>query len=158
MKPLVTLEKHYEQLLVNFPNLLHPSLHKMPKGKLGQVNVYLRQDSYRRGRLDLAFVTEREVHLAELKKGVVDERVLEQWQRYSERVRVHYPDHDVHGYLLGTQCPERSRLKEAIGDRSIRVMLFGDELPERKQVRGCPKCGCGVTVYDVQCPRCQQCP
>jgi hypothetical protein len=149
-----TLEAELEQVLVNFPNLVHPALARMGKGRLGDVNVYLRQQTKGNGRIDLAFVTGSEVHLIELKRNWINENTVRQWVSYYEQIKTYYVGHQFHGYLAGKQCLNADQLVAMVQDAPMKILLFGEHIPIWSQIKGCTHCGFGMSLDDSVCPRC----
>ena len=78
------LEKEYENVIRDYPNLISADLRRMSQGRLGQTGVCLRQETLPDGisRIDLAFVTEGTIFLVELKRGAVNNDTLGQLRRY----------------------------------------------------------------------------
>ncbi len=148
-----TLEKEYEQLIVNYPNILNPQLRRMRLGNLGETNVFLRQTVLGACRIDVAFVTAETIHLVELKRDLVDENTLDQWRSYYSEINTHYPRHLVIGYLVGARCHNPEIVTLAARPAQVRVMRYGVEIPHWSHIRGCDRCGFGL-VYDSICPDC----
>lgn len=154
-------EIELENLLNNLPNLLDLSLHKRKgelnwtKGKLGDVNVFLRQEALIEcdGVLDLCFVTDSVVHLAELKDDIVSESTLDQLNRYLPILRKSYPNHEVRGYLVGKRCPDKNKLEQSIGGVPITIIL----IPNPNSYTDCNHCGAGVDGH-LRCPVCGKAP
>lgn len=152
------LEKHFQQLIKHFPNLIDEKLREMPTSKTpGQVNVCLEFASLLPvcdGILDLAFVTTSTIYLVEMKKKDVNECTLKQYQCYESALRKYYPEHRIKGFLVGTECPNRNALEAMIGDQDVRVMLFGWDIPPPNDIVMCSHCMAGVSVHEDECPLC----
>lgn len=153
------LEKHLEQLLVNFPNLVSSYLwgRKFPVVKqFGDINVCVRQGDLPEcnGRVDLVFVTETTLHAVELKRAIVSVKSLSQLERYLDPLQKRYPNHLVIGYLAGKRCPDWPSLKLALNNQRVRVLRMGHEIPRVKELRTCMECGAGYHYSRPYCPYC----
>jgi len=156
---MTRLEKHLEQMLVNFPNLVSSYLwgRKFPVVKeFGDVNVCVRQGDLPEcnGRVDLAFVTESTIHIIELKRRNVSVESFYQLKRYVGPVQQRYPDHLIIGYLAGQKGSDWPTLREALTSERIRVLLVGNEIPRVGELRTCENCGAGFHYKHQICPYC----
>jgi hypothetical protein len=155
-------EIEIENLINNLPNLLDESLYRPPgemswtKGKLGEVNVFLRQEPLREcsGVLDICFVTNEVVHLAELKDDAISLTTLDQYNKYLPVIKATYPRHKIQGYLVGKWCVHRTKLKSLIGEQSIKIKLF----PNPNFYTHCNYCGAGVHALSQVCSICRHPP
>lgn len=150
------LEENYEEVIKNFPNLIHQNLRKMRLGSLGEVNVCLQQVSLpgRGGRIDLAFVTEQEIHLVELKRDLVDRDAIEQIENYMRSLSNSYPHHVLMGYVVGGRCRDRDGLDYQLRQRPIYIRLFGRDIPAPTNLTRCPHCFAGFDATEFRCPYC----
>jgi len=153
------LEKHLEQLLVNFPNLVSSDLwgHKFRLvTEFGDINVCVRQGKLPecKGRVDLAFVTGSTVHIVELKRSTLSIDTLDQLNRYLGPVQERYPDHLIMGYLAGRKCKDWPSLREALKNERVRMLLVGNEIPRVKELLSCESCGAGFHYGHKVCPYC----
>lgn len=115
----------------------------MPAGKLGELGVVLQQAELEDcgGKLDLAFVTEKDVHLVEMKQNSVTVQAVKQLSTYMTSIRRIYPDHEVRGYLVGKVYVHRTKVLDEIGAQPIRVLLFGIHMPDPHAILVCKHCG-----------------
>lgn len=153
------LEKHLEQLLMNFPNLISSHLwgRKFHEARgFGDVNVCVRQGELPEcnGRTDLVFITDNIVHIVELKRRTVGVTALSQLKRYLGPVQVRYPNHLVLGYLVGRYCRNWPRLREQMRNERVSVLLVGKEIPSVRELRTCEACGAGFHFKSQICPYC----
>jgi len=154
------LEKHFESLLQNFPNLLTPELcgKRFPVAKdFGAVNVCIRQGPLPEcdGRIDMAFVTKEIIYLAELKRRAVNRATLDQLRRYLRAVRLRYPRHTIRSFLVGHFCPDEEKLLALIGSDPIKILLFDRDIPWYTKVISCRQCGAGAGTDEEFCPCCK---
>lgn len=149
-------EYHLETLIKNFPNLIDKELRVMRRGRLGEVNVYLRQEPLPgcEGKLDLAFVTDSTVYLVEVKGDIIDASGLDQVVRYSAAVERRYPNHKIHGYLVGMRCPRRTALERAITAGTVTILTFGRDLPLPSKIVRCKSCKAGTSCDNALCHCC----
>ncbi len=148
------LETHLEEMVRNFPNLIASELRWMPAGVMGQLNVCIQQPRLPpHGIPDLVFVTQKKIYLVELKKRIVNEATLHQLRGYIPPIKETYPDHEILGFLVGTDCPTRTAVEAQIGNDAIRIMLFGEEMPRRNNIMACPDCYAGMAC-DEPCRYC----
>jgi len=153
------LERQLEQLLVNFPNLVSSHLwgRKLPEVReFGNINVCVRQGQLPecKGRSDLAFITERTVHLVELKRRTVGVMALSQLRRYLGPIQERYPDHLVLGYLVGRYCQDWPKLRGSLGTDRVSVLLVGQNIPRVRELRVCDHCGAAHHYRHQVCPYC----
>jgi hypothetical protein len=153
------LERHLEQLLVNFPNLVNSHLwgRKFRDSRgFGEVNVCVRQGKLPEcsGRSDLAFITEHTIHIVELKRRIVGVTAREQLKRYLGPLQARYPDHLVLGYLLGRSCCDMPKLRAALVNERVSVLLVGQNIPRVGELRTCQICGAGFHYHHEICPYC----
>ena len=150
------LEEHFEEVIKNFPNLIHGNLRKMRIGRLGEVNVCLQQASLPNGggRIDLAFVTDTEIHVVELKRDLVDRDAINQVETYMRALRMSYPAHRVLGYVVGGRCRDRDSLYRRLEETSISIRLFGRDMPQPMNLTRCPHCFAGFDASEYNCPYC----
>jgi hypothetical protein len=154
------LEKHFESLLQNFPNLLTPDLCGQQFAAVkdfGAVNACIRQGPLPEcdGRIDVAFVTEEIVYLAELKRSTVDKTALDQLRRYLRAIRRRYPRHTIRSFLVGHFCPNEEDLLALIGSDPIKILLFHRDIPWYTEVTSCRQCGAGAGTDEEFCPCCK---
>ncbi len=153
------LERHLEQMLVNFPNLVSSDLwgRKLPiVNRFGDINVCVRQGRLRecRGRIDLAFITECTVHVVELKRRTVSVETLEQLKRYLISVQGRYPDHLTVGYLAGRACKDWPLLRAVLKDERVSTLIVGRDIPRVRELRICKNCKAGFHYRHESCPYC----
>ena len=150
------LEEHFEEVIKNFPNLIHSNLRSMRLGRLGEVNVCLQQASLPNGggRIDLAFVTDTEIHLVELKRDLVDRDAIDQIENYMHSLRKSYPGHTVLGYVVGGRCRDRDYLHRRLEERPICIRIFGRDMPQPTNLKRCPHCYAGFDASEFNCPYC----
>ncbi len=152
-------EKELENLVENYPNILDPSLHRNSlgncwmKGSLGEVNVFLRQEKLVEcdGRLDIAFITDSEVHIAEIKDVQINGHTLIQLNRYIGSIKNCYPNHVIKGYLVGQYCKNEQEIQRRMEYRNINIIT----IPNRLSYTGCRYCGAGVNASQPICPVCR---
>jgi hypothetical protein len=154
------LERHLEQLLVNFPNLVSSYLwgRKFPEvNEFGEVNVCVRQGELPEcnGRVDLAFVTEQTIHVVELKRGTVSGKALKQLKRYLNPIQQRCPDHLIIGYLAGRRWRDWFPLRDTLSNERIRVLLVGQEIPREGELLACENCRAGFHYAHAICPYCE---
>jgi hypothetical protein len=156
----MTIEADIEHFFVNFPNLIADELlgRNLPvTNEFGEVNVCVEQGCIPEcdGRIDLAFITEKTVHLVELKAEVINKRTLQQFRRYREQIQArYYPKHKILGYLVGRECRDMILLEEGIGSEPIKILRLGIEIPGPSEVIRCESCGAGVRCDKRNCPYC----
>jgi hypothetical protein len=155
------LEKHLEQLLVNFPNLVNSYLcgRKFLEVKeFGDINVCVRQAELPEcnGRIDLAFITESTVHIVELKRRTVGVDTFHQLKRYVNPIQKRYPNHVIVGYIAGRKCRDWPMLREALSRERVRVLLVGHDIPRVKELLRCETCGAGYHYRHQICPYCAE--
>lgn len=153
------LEKHLEQLLVNFPNLVSSYLwgRKFPEvNQFGDINVCVRQGELREchGRVDLAFITESTIHIVELKRRTVSVDTLDQLKRYLEPIQARYPNHTIIGYIVGRKCRDWATLRVALAHSPVTVLLVGGDIPRVSELRICERCRAGYHYRHRTCPYC----
>jgi hypothetical protein len=146
-------------ILKHFPNFIHDELHgkKLPlAGEFGGINVCVREGRLPEcnGRIDLAWITDTTIHLAELKRHDVTIEALEQFRRYYGAVQARYPSHSIFGYLIGDTCKGFASLKQLIKAEQIRIMRLGIEMPRLGQIVPCSRCGAGLWSHKPECPYC----
>lgn len=156
---MTPLEKHFEQLLVNFPNLVSSHLwgRKFREAReFGDINICVRQGELPEcnGRSDLAFITENTAHIVELKRRTVGVSALSQLKRYLEPVQLRYPNHLVLGYLVGRYCRDLLKLRTALVTERVNLLLVGQEIPRMRELRICDTCGAGFHYRFSTCPYC----
>lgn len=154
------LERHLEQLLVNFPHLVSSSLWNRRfrvVREFGDVNVCVRQGRLPEcsGRVDLAFVTESIVHLVELKRTTVDVESFNQLKRYIAPLERRYPDHLIIGYLAGRACQASPQLQEAIVGERVSLLIVGAQIPRVQDLLICSDCSAGYHFQYRSCPYCE---
>ena len=151
------LEKQYENVIREYPNLICAELRRMPRGRFGQTGVCLKQEKMPDGisRIDLAFVTDKTVFLVELKRDVVDCDTLQQFARYRAEFLKQYPNHEIRGFLVGMRCPDEATIRNLIGTEPVDILLFEDHLPHPRRMTECPECGAGVRSDKDFCPYCK---
>jgi len=154
------LEKHLEQLLVNFPNLVSSYLWGRKfrvVNEFGDINVCVRQAELPEcnGRIDLAFVTENTIHVVELKRLTVGLNTLDQLKRYLDPIQARYPNHLVVGYMAGRRCQDWPTLRQALSNERVRILLVGDDIPRKKELLRCEMCGAGFHFRHKICPYCE---
>ncbi len=137
------LEKQYENVIRDYPNLIFPELRRMPLGRFGDVGVCLRQEKLQNGIIDLAFVTETTVFLVELKRDALNSDTLQQIRRYKPEFLKQYPNHEIRCYLVGESCSTLNELKNLIGKEYIEILVFDDNIPHPRKITECPKCFAG---------------
>jgi len=150
-------EIELQELIRHYPNFIHPELREMPVSKtLGAINVCLKEAELPKcnGRIDLAFVTDTTVYLVELKAKEINQKTLEQYRQYLPEIQENYPNHHVEGFLVGRTCPDRSNLEKMIGDENIKILLFGRDLPGKREIRWCRHCRAGFSVHEEVCLYC----
>ncbi|MCA1962110.1 MAG: hypothetical protein LDL33_15110, partial [Desulfomonile sp.] len=118
-------------------------------------DVCLQQTILRGGmKLDLAFVTASEVHVVELKRDVVGPTAIHQLEKYMRVVGLRYPDHTVHGYLLGQRVRADQMFLERVHHLGITLLLYESDVPPPNCVAACGACGAGLDVRRGTCAGC----
>ncbi|MFH1112656.1 MAG: hypothetical protein V1792_01930 [Pseudomonadota bacterium] len=148
-------------VLGNYPNLIHSDLHGRKfthTSEFGGVNIFVREGKLPEcdGRIDVAWITETVIHLAELKRSDITTDALEQFRRYRGPMQQRYPCHEIQGYLVGYSCKSLEALRDSIGDEPIRILRLGIEIPMPGEVVACPNCGAGLRWDKPVCPFCKR--
>ncbi len=163
MKPRALLERHLEESLCDYPELIDDSLFGIKPGMevLGSDYPTLKQqDSLPNGRkADIVFVEKLRVTVVEVKRGPLkiqaqrpEEDVVDQIADYLRQCRLKYPDRDEYrGFIIGTRIPDRNQLDKKLSliPEKIVVLIFGSDIP--KCVRICTRCYRAVPHHSAVC-------
>lgn len=151
----------FGNLLRNYPNLIHRDLHGRkftPASEFGGINIFVREGELPEcnGRIDVAWITETVIHLAELKRHEITIDALQQFRKYRGPMQQRYPHHEIRGYLVGYSCRDLKAVRDSIGDERIQVVRLGIEIPMPREVVACPRCGAGLWWHRPVCPFCKR--
>jgi hypothetical protein len=164
MSGKVILEKHLEESLCAYPELIEDSLFGIRQGMdvLGPNYANLRrQDLMPNGRIaDMVFVEESRITVAEIKKGPlktrehsgIEEDVVDQICDYLNQSRIKYPGRGQYkGFIIGTGIADRFKLRQKIdcSGETIIPLIFGMDIPSTIKI--CPRCNRAVGYFTEIC-------
>lgn len=142
------LEKDYEQILKQFPYLIDDNF---SHGKItSQYPITLDNGANRF--IDIISIGEKEIHVAELKRGKIKTIDISQLSEYVQHFRKNFIDKSVSGYLIGDEINERDL--GFLEQKGFEFKQYNKDIP--LNIKICKYCRKAVKEELNDCPHCNK--